>query len=126
MSAASIISVAALESPRSIEGKKWVFDAQFYVSETQTLIAFLQYFNKDDLEFEDVGFYVVYANVSWLSVSFVADDDTLRFLQVAKNAESAELHPGGLSPQDYHLVGDIVWVRVLDSDSTANCLTFLK
>jgi hypothetical protein len=94
MSAASIIGVAALKSPRSIEGKKWVFDAQFYVSETQTLIAFLQYFNKDDLEFEDVGFYVVYANVSWLSVSFVADDDTLRFLQVAKNAESAELHPG--------------------------------
>jgi hypothetical protein len=108
---ASILGMAVLENPRHVDGKKWVFDAQFYLNTSQTLVAALQYFNVNSMQFDDMGSYFVYANVrDSLCLRFPCIVDHL--LQVARITDGAEIHSNCLTIQDYQLVGDIVWVRM--------------
>jgi hypothetical protein len=63
---ATIIGIAGLENARRVaDTSSYMFDAQFYVTEDQTLIVALRYFNDAGLVFKpgDVGTYMVVAHV---------------------------------------------------------------
>ena len=60
-SSASIIGVAVLV--KKLEGKSFVFNTQFFVNKTQTVIAALQYFNWEEYRIDDLATYMVIANV---------------------------------------------------------------
>lgn len=70
-SSATIVGLAALGNPQQAEGKALLFDAQFYLGPGSSMSGALRYFNNDDLEFSDVGIYVLCANVSVFSIFLV-------------------------------------------------------
>ncbi|KAF8056976.1 hypothetical protein FPV67DRAFT_1677733 [Lyophyllum atratum] len=104
---ASIVGIAILENPRpepitlkngtTTTGKSIVFDAQFYVNPSTTIVACLRYFNANDLAFGDIGHYFVYTTV-------------------AKMVKGANIHSRDLGEEDYHLVGDIQFLMPADVD----------
>jgi hypothetical protein len=65
-SSASITGLAVFENVKKIDGKTVVFDAQFFINETQSIVAALRFFNRDDYKIEDLATYMVVANVSVL------------------------------------------------------------
>lgn len=111
MSSATIIGLAALGNPQQTEGKALLFDAQFYLGPRTSMSAALRYFNNDNLDFPDVGTYVLCANVSILNL--VKNFDILTSKQIAKIAEGAHLASVKLDVNDYDIVGDIQWVSGL-------------
>ena len=62
-SSASITGVAVFENVKRLDGKTVVFDTQFFVNETQTVVASLRYFNREDYRIDDLATYMVLANV---------------------------------------------------------------
>ena len=63
-SSASITGLAVFENVKKLDGKTFVFDAQFFINETQTVVAALRFFNREDYKIEDFATYMVIANVS--------------------------------------------------------------
>ncbi|KAF8870491.1 hypothetical protein BD779DRAFT_536629 [Infundibulicybe gibba] len=115
---ASINGIAVLENARRLSNasKVFVFDAQFFLgtSEKPALIAYLQYFNSDNLTFSPLPTkYMVSATI-------------------AKMDKAVDLHQtpeSHLDPDDYDIVGDIYELIPLgpvapdgtaDSDESAN------
>ncbi|KAF8267121.1 hypothetical protein EI94DRAFT_1830264 [Lactarius quietus] len=96
---ASIIGIACLENARQDsdgdQTKALIFDTQFYVAPGATVVGALRYFNANNLIFEDIGKYFVYANIT-------------------KYSSSATVRATELEPEDYDFVGDIVWLVPAD------------
>ena len=65
-----------LEGPVRVSGKTVAFDAQFYLAHRVTLLASLQFFNANDMEFDDVGAYFVCAKVRHLLLLLTCHVDT--------------------------------------------------
>ncbi|KAJ3759067.1 hypothetical protein EV360DRAFT_82450 [Lentinula raphanica] len=97
MSSAQLTGLAALGNGRIIEGKALLFDANFYISDGETVVASLRYFNKNDMEFEDKAMYEVRASVARMPDGGVT----------VGTDETEEL----LEDIEYDLIGDITWVR---------------
>ncbi|KAJ7917782.1 hypothetical protein B0H13DRAFT_2321992 [Mycena leptocephala] len=94
----SFTGLAVLENPRVIpKTKTVVFDLQAYLPSSEpALIGSVRYFNRDDLEFPEIGCYAV-----WVSV--------------ARTLPTAEVYSQDLGPMDYHVLGDAVWLIPLGS-----------
>ncbi|KAJ7177789.1 hypothetical protein C8R46DRAFT_1212520 [Mycena filopes] len=97
-SSASIIGVAVLENPRLIPKSKFVvFDAQIFLGSSEpALITSLRYFNTKNIEFADVSAYSV-------------------VIHPARTSPTIEVYSQELTPLDYHVFGDIVWLVPLGS-----------
>ncbi|KAJ7805382.1 hypothetical protein B0H13DRAFT_1930216 [Mycena leptocephala] len=97
----SFTGLAVLENPCLIpKTKTVVFDLQAYLPSSEpALIGSVQYFNRDNLEFPEIGCYAV-----WVSD------------RVARTLPTAEVYSQDLSPMDYHVLGDAVWVCGLASN----------
>ncbi|KAJ6480066.1 hypothetical protein DFH09DRAFT_1341557 [Mycena vulgaris] len=102
-SSASIIGVAVLENPRVIpKSKAVVFDAQIYLGSSEpALITSLRYFNTNNIEFTDIGCYMV-------------------VIHPARTSPTIEVYSQELTPLDYHAFGDIVWLVPLGSPENFN------
>ena|ERR1700722_18716248 len=113
---ASLTTLAPLESPRSLKGspKTVIFDSQLWLGDGQPpLICQFRYFNSNDMTFEPLGFYFLHANVSasrsyWIFIQ--------PHSQVLKMHSSLPSHSKNLTPEDYQITGDILWVS-LDSQT---------
>ncbi|KAF9500135.1 hypothetical protein BDN71DRAFT_1502593 [Pleurotus eryngii] len=91
---ATIIGLAVLENPRCFNNKQpnsIVFDAQFYLAPHVPLVAQLRYYNVKQEEFDSMGQYVVCSTI-------------------AKTQPGAKLGSLEIKPDDYHVVGDIIWL----------------
>ncbi|KAJ3770946.1 hypothetical protein FB446DRAFT_773405 [Lentinula raphanica] len=97
MSSAQLTGLAALGNGRIIEGKALLFDANFYISDGETVVASLRYFNKNDMEFEDKAMYEVRASVARMPDGGVT----------VGTDETEEL----LEDIEYDLIGDITWLH---------------
>ncbi|KAF8274205.1 hypothetical protein EI94DRAFT_1696141 [Lactarius quietus] len=100
---ASIIGIACLQNARQDsdgdQTKVLIFDAQFYVAPGATVVGALHYFNTNNLIFEDIGKYFVYANIT-------------------KYSSSATVRATELEPKDYDFIVDIVWIVPADIEDT--------
>ncbi|KAF8264849.1 hypothetical protein EI94DRAFT_1805221 [Lactarius quietus] len=69
---ASIIGIASLENAQQDSDgdhtKAIIFDTQFYIAPGMTAIGALQYFNADNIIFEDVNKFFVYANIAQIAL----------------------------------------------------------
>ncbi|KAI6029972.1 hypothetical protein EDC04DRAFT_3142689 [Pisolithus marmoratus] len=63
-SSATISAIAVFENGCQAEGMSCIFDAQIFLGKEKPLLAALQYFNHDNQEFSDVGFYFITACVA--------------------------------------------------------------
>ncbi|KDQ22293.1 hypothetical protein PLEOSDRAFT_171713 [Pleurotus ostreatus PC15] len=91
---ATITGLAVLENPRFYNTKQsnsFVFDAQFYLAPHVTLVAQLRYYNAKGDHFDPMGQYVVCSTI-------------------AKTQEGAKLGSLDIKPEEYHVVGDIIWL----------------
>ncbi|KAF9492065.1 hypothetical protein BDN71DRAFT_1433472 [Pleurotus eryngii] len=91
---ATIIGLAVLENPRCFDNKQpnsIVFDAQFYLAPHVPLVVQLRYYNAKQEEFDSMGQYVVCSTI-------------------AKTQPGAKLGSLEIKPDDYHVVGDIIWL----------------
>ncbi|KAJ6582487.1 hypothetical protein DFH09DRAFT_1309433 [Mycena vulgaris] len=97
-STASLTAIAVLENPRLIPKSKFiVFDTQIYLGSSEPVfIAPLRYFNSDDAEFADISCYSI-------------------IIEPARASSTIEIYSQGLTPPDYHVFGDIVWLVPLGS-----------
>jgi len=64
-SSATISAIAVFENGRKVEGMSCIFDAQIFLGKEKPLLAALRYFNRDNREFGDVGFYFITARVTF-------------------------------------------------------------
>ncbi|KIK55404.1 hypothetical protein GYMLUDRAFT_248656 [Collybiopsis luxurians FD-317 M1] len=74
--------------------KTILFDANFYVSSTEIIVAALHFYNVDDLTVNDITKVILHANISKMPP------------QIATENES-------LYGTEYNLIGDIVWLMIL-------------
>ncbi|RDB29439.1 hypothetical protein Hypma_015706 [Hypsizygus marmoreus] len=91
MSSANLIGLAVLENPRPDSGDLKPGKAP------EPILACLRYFNSTDIPFEELGTFFVYATVA----------------KMVKGANTRTTSTT-LSDDDYHLVGDIVWLIAAD------------
>ncbi|KAJ6492601.1 hypothetical protein DFH09DRAFT_1338303 [Mycena vulgaris] len=98
MSSTHLIGIAVLENPRVIpKSKTAVFDAQLFLPSSEpALIGSLRYFNANDLAFGDVGCYII-------------------CIGAARSNPRVEVYSQSLTPVDYHVMGDIIWLIPLGS-----------
>ncbi|KAJ7196530.1 hypothetical protein GGX14DRAFT_574864 [Mycena pura] len=79
------------------KSKVIVFDAQIYLGSSEpAFITSLCYFNTDNVEFADVGSYLV-------------------VIHAARSSPTIEVYSQELTALDYHAFGDIVWIVPLGS-----------
>ncbi|KAJ3760696.1 hypothetical protein EV360DRAFT_80905 [Lentinula raphanica] len=97
MSSAQLTGLAALGNGRVLEGRALLFDANFYVSDGETVVASLRYFNNNDMEFEEKAMYEVRASVARMPDGGVT----------IGTEESQEI----LEDVEYDLIGDITWLH---------------
>ncbi|KAF8142057.1 hypothetical protein EV363DRAFT_1443946 [Boletus edulis] len=88
---ATITAVAVFENGRRAEGMSYIFDAQMYLGNSTPLLAALRYFNRDNREFDDMGFYFVTARVAMMEPGAM----------IARQ-------PNSPTETEYDLVGDVV------------------
>ncbi|KAF8148447.1 hypothetical protein B0H34DRAFT_264632 [Crassisporium funariophilum] len=92
--AATIIGVAVLENPRLYDTKQpnsIAFNAQFFLAPHVSLVAHLRYYNAKGETFDSMGQYMVCSTL-------------------AKTQNGAKLGDKDIKPEDYHVVGDIIWL----------------
>ncbi|KAJ7266159.1 hypothetical protein C8J57DRAFT_1511087 [Mycena rebaudengoi] len=101
MSSTILTGVAVLENPRVIpKSKTTVFDAQLFLPSTEpALIGSFRYFNGDNLEFKEIGCYAI-------------------CIHVARTNPAVEVYSQTLTPVDFNIMGDIVWLILLGSPET--------
>jgi hypothetical protein len=112
----SISGVAAIENARIYnpdKPKSVTLDAQFFLGNGKTVLAALQYYNGDNIEFsaDDYQVFHVQAQVrrdsspSCIGSNFIS--------QVVRATEHATFNPShDLERDDYHLVGEITAVHL--------------
>ncbi|KAG9313301.1 hypothetical protein JVU11DRAFT_5605 [Chiua virens] len=104
-SGATITAVAVFEHGRQIEGKSYLFDAQIYLGKEKPLLAALRYFNRDNHEFGDIGFYFIIARVAMMD---------------SENGVNMAPRINGPSNSDYDLAGEVIkliQIRVPDTQA---------
>ncbi|KAF4568044.1 hypothetical protein EYR40_000390 [Pleurotus pulmonarius] len=90
----TICGLAVLENPRRYDESKpdsLAFDAQFYLAHGVTLVAHLRFYNDAGWEFDDMGFYMVCANI-------------------AQTQSGAKLGKEEINQLVHQVVGDIHWL----------------
>ncbi|KAJ7708260.1 hypothetical protein B0H17DRAFT_1125027 [Mycena rosella] len=107
MSSAAFTGLAVLENPRIIpKTRTVVFDLQACLPSSEpALIGSIRYFNRDNLDFPEVGCYA-----AWISV--------------ARTLPTAEVFSQDLGPMDYHVIGDAVWVCGIATNPNKDDATF--
>ncbi|KAL4266730.1 RPA43 OB domain-containing protein [Pleurotus pulmonarius] len=91
---ATITGLAVLENPRIYDTKQSnsiSFDAQFYLAPHVTLVARLRYYNAKGDHFDPMGQYIVCSTI-------------------AKTQASTKLGSLDTNPEQFHVVGDIIWL----------------
>ena len=111
MSSTAFTGLAVLENPRVIpKTKTVVFDLQACLPSSEpALIGSVRYFNRDNLDFPEVGCYAAWISVrSFLLIFFFLYSNSI---QVARTLPTVEVYSQDLGPMDYHVIGDALWVR---------------
>ncbi|KAF9060389.1 hypothetical protein BDP27DRAFT_1370594 [Rhodocollybia butyracea] len=97
MSSAQLTGLSLLGNGQIIEGKSLLFDANFYISEGETLFGAFRYFNNEDRQFRDKGLFEIRA-------------------LVAKMPEGGiKVGEEQLEDSEYDLIGDVTWLHEVAS-----------
>ncbi|KIK60823.1 hypothetical protein GYMLUDRAFT_59237 [Collybiopsis luxurians FD-317 M1] len=106
-------TVVVLANPPPIKYQTILFNANFYVSSTEIIVAALHFYNVKDLTFDDITKVVLCASVnSIFSIMIHFSNYTHSTFKVSKMPEQIITDNESLFDTEYDLTSDIVQVSV--------------